>query len=122
MDRAQWRHLCQNPSTFSLFADPVPDDVQTTVVTVPIEVSDDGRYAVKGGQLSLTIEYDGIEHVVSDSFSDVYGCADTLEDAIQDYTSELYGHFDELIERAPILARGLRPDLDRLRSVIQILR
>jgi hypothetical protein len=110
------------PRHLSIERDLVPDDVQTTVVTVPIKASDDGRYAVKGGQLSLTIEYDGVQHVVSDSFSDVYGCDDTLEDAIRDYTAELYGHFGELIEREAILARGLRADLARLRSVIQILR
>jgi hypothetical protein len=51
----------------------------------------------------------------------VYGSGDTIDDAVEDYTAELYGHFDELIEREPILARGLRDDLARLRSVIQIL-
>lgn len=110
------------PQHLSVARDPVPDDVQTTVVTVPIKASDDGRYAVKGGQLSLTIEYDDVQHVVSDSFSDIYGYGDTVEKAIRDYTAELYGHFDELIERETILARGLRADLARLRSVIQILR
>ena len=110
------------PQHLSVERDLVPDDVQTTVVTVPINASDDGRYSVKGGQLSLTIEYDGVQHVVSDSFSDIYGCGDTVGEAIHDYTTELYGHFDELIERESILARGLRADLARLRSVIQILR
>ncbi len=81
------------PHQVSVADIPTLDDVQTTVVTVPIKASDDGRYAVKGGQISLTIEYDRIQYVVSDSVSDVYGCDDTMEDAIRDYTVELYGHF-----------------------------
>jgi hypothetical protein len=100
---------------------PVLDGEQATFIAVPIKGSDDGRYAVKRGELTLRIEHDGIQYVVSDAFSDVYGSGDTIDDAVEDYTAELYGHFDELIEREPILARGLRDDLARLRSVIQIL-
>ncbi len=101
---------------------PVLDGVRTTIAAAPIPDSADGRYAVKRGCVSLKIEYDGIQYVASDAFSDVYGCGDTSQEAIEDYTVELYGHFDELIEREAILARGLRDDLARLRSVIQILR
>lgn len=99
---------------------PVLDGERATIVSVPIPPSKDGRFWVKRGWLSLRIEASSAGYAVSDNVSDVYGCGETFVEALDDYVTELYGHFGQLLDREAVLARGLRADLEALRAVIRV--